>query len=842
MEPRTPPPELLESLLARALELRDRGRADWLEEAVRDCPEFAEPVRRAAQQTETLAQVLVRPPASDPAVGRTLASRFRLIERAGAGAMGVVYRAEDQELTRLVAVKVIRNGLTKPEEALRRFAREAEAMASVQHPSVLTLHDSGQTDEGEPFIVMEWVDGAALSDVVERARELQDGALQDGRRVEDARWLHADLGLELRGESSYVCTVVRWVVELAEGLHDVHEAGVLHRDVKPSNVLVRRDGRPALLDFGLALLDVDSTLTRGSASVGTPAFMPPEALARHRKYTRASDVYSLTATLYHLLTLRPPYRGTPTEVLAAIATRDPVPAARVRTGLPRDLLAILDKGMARHPSARYATAGALAADLRALLEHRPVVACPVPPLARVARRVARSKVARGAALVLALVALSSAALQVRAASLARRHARGFAALRQLPPSFTIVGRANRAYRYEEDRAQVARLLDEAVEDSADALRALLLRASFRLDHGGAVGAAEDMRALAGRAGGEYARWLAERYEALPADARSADDVGWEGEPAPRTPVDRYLRGYHLLRVGREAEGYALFADPELRAIDHAEELRLTTIPFGELAANAQEERAVEAYGDAIRLEERLGGRTATTAHLAGRMLDLIGQYDQALEVLVDGIELADRAYTIRINAGFAAFGQGHFEEARRHLDVAIDLRPNYRKPLQVLLWVLLAEGRFDQALERIERAPLEAAPDAPKWRLVQRASVETHRALALRASGEPQAAQASVERAVEHILAAQELGPIVYGADFTILEGLADGDEDAVFRGLAQLLLQDPHHQWVLLQLTQHMPEDLGPEATAAVQRVLQAQIPTLASRRSTPAAAKRED
>ena len=341
MGPSQSHPELLENALARALELRDAGNPDWLAEAVRDHPELEGPVREGADSSNLINQLFQDGASSSGLLGRTLGGRYRLTRRIGGGAMGVVYQAEDGELARTVAVKVLREGLLDPEVSLQRFVREAEAMASVRHGSVITVHDRGLTDEGAAYIVMEWVPGATLTEVAQHGLARRQQGTKD---LDGVDWLHDGLELETDGETSYLRLVVRWIADLAAGLQAVHEAGVLHRDIKPSNVLVRGSGQPVLLDFGLARLDRDSSLTFGDSVVGTPAYMPPESLGPGGKdgerHTPASDVYSLAATLYHLLTLRPPYEGTPTAVLAGIATREPVRAAKLWPGLPRELSAI----------------------------------------------------------------------------------------------------------------------------------------------------------------------------------------------------------------------------------------------------------------------------------------------------------------------------------------------------------------------------------------------------------------------------------------------------------------------------------------------------------------------
>ncbi|HTF87408.1 MAG TPA: serine/threonine-protein kinase [Planctomycetota bacterium] len=833
MDSSVTPSGLLESVLARALELRDEGCADWVELACKDCPELAQSVREAASGTDLLPKYFIDPSTVDSGLGRTIDGRFRLSKRIGAGAMGVVYMAEDLELLRTVAVKILRHGLKDPEESMHRFSREAAAMASVQHPSVITIHDRGRTDEGEHFIVMEWIDGAPLNDIVEEASRKSDNA-----RIEDTAWIQRSFGISSRGESSYLRTVVRWVADLATGLEVVHAAGVLHRDIKPSNVLVRKNGKAVLLDFGIALLDGDSTLTRGVTSVGTPSYMPPEALVRGQNRSPASDVYSLTATLYHLLALRPPYQGTPSEVLAAIATREPVPAVRHRPGLPRDLQAILEKGMHRKPRARYASAGALEADLRAFLDYRPVVARPVTALTRATRSLMRSKVARGAALALGVVLLSSAAFELNQVRQTKLRAKAFALERQFPPNFTTVGKTNRVYRYEADRAHVQALLDAAAETGVDSTRVYLLRASFRLDHGDPAGAARDMGVVAEEVDTPYASELAARYSALGPDARGADAVDLKDLPERESALDRYLDGYHCLRAGNEAAALERFSDPDVRKIAHAEEMRLAWTPFPVVDTDDAYRRAHEAYDDTLRLEAKLGGRTSTTAHTAGRMLDVMSRYDEALVTLQEGIALADRAHTIRINAGWAAYGLGLYDEARRHFEVAIDLRPNDPKPLKNLVGVLIEQGEFETALQRIASAPLDEGYQPPKWRLVQQSRVETHRALAEKQRGATATSKASVQLAVEHIRAARELGAIdkfVEAADLAILDGLVAGNDEAVFIGVARSLLADPHNWWQIQDLLKSMPVDLSADASKAVRRVLEALVQRLASRHVEP-------
>jgi tRNA A-37 threonylcarbamoyl transferase component Bud32/tetratricopeptide (TPR) repeat protein len=824
----------LESVVATALELRDAGREDWLEAACERAPELHDAVRDAVLGSSDIPHILGGGTTRDAQLGRTIGERFRLRQRLGAGAMGVVYAAEDLDLRRTVAVKLLRHGLLDANDNSQRFEREAKAMASVQHASVVTIFDRGLTPDREPFIVMERIDGASLGDVIDEALACggDKGPLPPG-------WLMLSLQIDTQGEASALRTFVRWTADLAAGLAVVHAAGVLHRDIKPSNVLIRRNGQPVLLDFGIALLDGDSTLTRGVTSVGTPAYMPPEALMAGRRRSAASDVYSLTATLHHLITLQPPYEGAPNQVLAAIATRDPVPACKLRLGIPRDLQAILDKGMQRRPEARYASAAALEKDLRAFLEHQPVTARPVSALERLARRALRSHVARGMVLTLVLIALAAVVQTTRGAWLDQRRARYAELARAFPPNFTVVDPPNRQYRHEADRAALAALLDEAVDVALDPLPVRLLRASFRLDHGDPAGATNDMLFIARHVDTDYARALAARYAALPATALGDALLELAGLPAPQTALDRYLAAYHCVRSFDDARAIALLDGDEVRGLPYAEELRLACLSFEGLDALTEHQSAFAAYTDVIRLEARLGGRTATTAHYSGWLLDTMSRYDEALPILLEGIELAPRAHTIRINAGLASFALGLYDEAQRHLEVAIDLRPNYFRPLQVLVWVLLAQGRFDDAAARVAAAPLGESLAMQRWRSVQFAIIETRRALDLRRRGALDASRASTARAVALRDAAADLGAgllIENSRSFALLEGLVANDDNAIFVALPRLMDEDPHNWWWLDEWLEHMPSSLDTAATDAVRAVFASYRRRLTSARANAA------
>ncbi|MBK7875934.1 MAG: protein kinase [Planctomycetes bacterium] len=810
--------EALRKRVATALELRDSGREDWLDVACADRPELRAEIGALVGRAAALPDLLVNGAANDPLVGRVLDQRFRLAERVGAGAMGVVYRAEDLELRRRVACKVVRHGLMPPKQAFERFAREARSMAAVQHPAVAALHDRGRTEDDQVYLVMEFVDGTSLSDLLESAHRRTSESAGDSNA-----WIEERFGLARRGESSWLRTVVRWVAELAGGLEAVHQAGVLHRDVKPSNVRVRRDGRPALLDFGIALLDEGSTVTRAATSLGTPCYLPPEALERDGRRTAASDVYSLTATLYHLLTLRPPYEGTPTQVLAALATRDPVPATEIRPGLPRDLQAILDKGMHRRPTERFPSAAAFEADLRAFLEFRPVSARPVSKVERLARRIARSRAAMGAALAVVVVGVvAGAAIGARAwreHELGRRRARFAELSRHIPPNLGLLDAANRVQRFDSDRADIERLLDQAHEVAPEPLPTLLLRSVFRWDHGDARGAAQDMAEVAGFVDTPYARALAAQYSA------SATGIELDGLPQPVLPVERYIHAFHLVRAGRAGDALPILAEPGVRSIPHAEEMSLLATSFDGLSIPDRRGLALERYAELVRLEARMGGRTAMTAHIAGRLLSAQGRHQEALSAAEEGLALAPRSYVLMINAGYCALALHRLPEARQHLTAALELRPNYPKLVQDLIWVEIADERFDEAQRIVREADPRLDPRPPAWIDLWSATVATYAALAAHDRDDVPTKARELARAREHFARIpdrthDEKGKVVNTA-FRIAEALGESDAAALFPALADWARAEPENWWRRGLVVNHMPKTLDAAGASAVQRLL---------------------
>lgn len=312
---------------------------------------------------------------------------FELYQRIGRGGFGVVYRARELALDRIVAVKVLPPKLTLQERDVERFKREARAIARLSHPNIVKVHSVGS--EGEVhYFSMELVDGRDLG----RELSLRDHDPESSR-------LPADDG-------EYLRTVARLVAEGADALQHAHEHGIVHRDVKPGNLLLDAAGHVQVVDFGLALDERMGRLTRTGEHAGTPHYMSPEQIESERhEVDHRTDVYSLGVVLYELLTLRKPFpSGKYLEVISDVIRKQPTAPRKLRPGLPRDLETICMKAMAKAVADRYPDAAALRDDLRRWLAGRPIVARPFSPLELGWRWSVRNRrgVAAAVALVLAL--------------------------------------------------------------------------------------------------------------------------------------------------------------------------------------------------------------------------------------------------------------------------------------------------------------------------------------------------------------------------------------------------------------------------------------------------------
>src|SRR5947208_478784 len=268
---------------------------------------------------------------------------YELLEEIGRGAQGVVFRARQKSLNRIVALKVIGLGQWASKAHLKRFRREAEAAASLEHPGIVPIHEVGERD-GSCYFSMKFIEGGQLDEIVRR-------------------------------EPMPIRQAAELIAKVARTVHYAHKHHILHRDIKPGNILLDQQGEPHLTDFGLArLVETESTVTRTMEVLGTPSYMAPEqAVGNNAGVTSATDIYGLGAVLYQLITGHPPFAaGTTYETVRLVLDTEPRRPRLLNRKIDRDLATICLKCLDKDPQRRYSSALALAEDLERWLKHEPI--------------------------------------------------------------------------------------------------------------------------------------------------------------------------------------------------------------------------------------------------------------------------------------------------------------------------------------------------------------------------------------------------------------------------------------------------------------------------------------
>ena len=352
-----------ESVMAEYLERIEAGESPDPAAYLRTYPQYADDLRTFLQNHHWLGEPSGVDPAdsmADSLVGQTVGT-YTIESEIARGGMGVVYRAHQAGLDRRVALKLISSGVLASREERQRFRIEAEAAAKLQHPSIVAIHEIGSW-QGHEFFSMALVEGPTLQQLID------------------------DCPCEVNRS-------IRLVIDIARAVAFAHREGILHRDLKPDNILMSDDDRPLLTDFGLAKWHKDGTLlTRTGQVLGTPHYMSPEQAAGRSEITTQSDVYSLGAILYALLVGKPPHAGvSAAEVLRSVLQDDPPPPRSIVKDLPATLENICLKAIQKEASQRYGSADDFADDLQCFVDGNPVTADQSGMMGQVARELRRDQ-------------------------------------------------------------------------------------------------------------------------------------------------------------------------------------------------------------------------------------------------------------------------------------------------------------------------------------------------------------------------------------------------------------------------------------------------------------------
>ncbi len=642
---------------------------------------------------------------------------YDIVGRLGRGGMGIVYRARQHGLDRLVALKMLRGGGHADPESLARFRIEVRAVARLRHPNVVQVFDVGESG-GLPFVSLELLEGGSL--------EARNGG---NPQPED-------------GSATLVAT-------LARAIASAHDLGIVHRDLKPANVLFSRDGVPKITDFGLAKrLDEDDGQTQSGQVMGSPSFMAPEqARGEARDVGPGADIYSLGAILYEMLTGRPPFKGgSPLETLNQVIRIDPVAPSKLRPGLSRDLETICLKCLGKERSQRYLTANALADDLDRFLEGLPIEARRVRAVERAWKWSKREPAAASLALIVVAAVAASTFFGLRAVETSRNQVNQLRS--EGSNALVLAASATNDRRWGDGRETLNRFLRDA--SGKPSLADLRRQAEGMLDRIQADEVAQKDLAEARSNLANFkrqarlaqlgdARWLqtsgrldgdprpvrqaAERALALagrwerdstgrPSAWRAADPSPWPSE-AERSEVD--LACLELILIFAEATGDAAPGeDPRARLrlalefLDRSFGRRPATKAglllharlsdhLGDPSAAAEDRRRAEA----------LVANDALDRMASGRERQLQGDWTRAIVEYEASLRLDAGQFRAQLALAVCELRAGRPEEARAGLSDCLK-----REPGSIDLLLLRGVAAGEAAGGRLDRARASRDPDA----------------------------------------------------------------------------------------------------------------------------------
>lgn len=440
---------LLGDVLEELQSLLLRGELVSLEESLARWPEHAAAIESLWPAMQAMIQLGFAEDRVDPATSAGgpfppeesasgswgVVGDFHIVKEIGRGGMGVVYEAYQLSLKRRVALKVLPFAAVLDPHRLQRFKNEAQAAATLQHPHIVPVYAVG-CERGMHYYAMQFIEGQTLQQVIgslaEIERKRRPGGIQDApigpadslaatldRTENAASAVNGRGGVQVNSSTAPIAALstcetgadrcrlaARLGAQIADALDRAHSMGVTHRDIKPSNLILDTSGDPWVTDFGLAMIETDASLTQSGALMGTLRYMSPEqADGSHGVLDHRTDIYSLGATLYELISLRPAFNGvTHPELLKQVIQEEPPPLRQIATYVDQDLETIVHRAMSKEPSARFPTAGEMAAELRRFLAGDVILSRRPTPLQRAARWTRRHTAAVWTALVLMLLA------------------------------------------------------------------------------------------------------------------------------------------------------------------------------------------------------------------------------------------------------------------------------------------------------------------------------------------------------------------------------------------------------------------------------------------------------
>jgi TolB-like protein/Tfp pilus assembly protein PilF/predicted Ser/Thr protein kinase len=605
----------------------------------------------------------------------TMVSHYRIVEKIGAGGMGEVYLAEDTSLKRQVALKFLPLQLVADPDAKTRFTREAQAAASLSHPNIAHVYEVSQF-HGRPFFAMELVEGQSLRDIVKRG----------------------DIPLD---------KIIDYATQICEGLQEAHAVGIVHRDVKPANIILSKRGRPKIVDFGLAAIRGTEKLTQTGSTLGTIGYMSPEQV-QGREVDHRSDLFAFGVVLYELIAGKRPFEGeNDAATMNAINTQSPQPLARYRADVPDDLQRIVTKLLEKDPQLRYQRAEGVIPDLKRLIVASTSYIAPAAPKPRA------NKVLVGAAIVLLAVVAAGVVYKLLAPG-QREMSEGKKMLAVLP--FENLGSSEDEYFAdgitEEILTNLARLSGLGVISRTSAMQYkntdkglreigkelgvdYVLEGTIRRDKTGEISRVRIHPQLI-RVSDDVHVW-ADRYDAVLSDvfevqssiaekvaqALNVTLLETEREALAEQPTenteayDYYLRGKQYYSIGAGRDDHRSAEAMHLKAIELEPEFALAYAELGIVYTDM--------YWD---FYDRTEQRLAT-----------------AKEAIDRALELAPDDPVTHLALGWYHY-HGHldYERALNEFAVVLEKEPSNSLAIASIAWVKRRQGQWDEAIEGLRKA------------------------------------------------------------------------------------------------------------------------------------------
>ena len=382
----------IEQAVQKFIDAQLRGENPDINEFVKQYPGIEEIIRQRIQNLREIDGLFAslmqadesdfgEPPEEHNLIGQKLGD-FEIVKLIGRGGMGAVFLAHQISLDREVALKVVSDISSARGKSIERFKREAKVLAKISHPNIVPIYEVGEQGPYSYF-AMECIKGTSLDKILAGIRKAKPGDKASdvmrkcleaqAEEYSEKQQTNGAAGAEI--DTEYIINISKMIISLASALDYAHKKGILHRDVKPSNILIDSNGTPKLVDFGLARVETQQTITISGEFFGTPNYVSPEQINKPENVDCRSDVYSLAATYYECLTLHPPFEGnTINETLTRVISQEAIPPKKYCPRLSTDFNTVLLHALEKSPQDRYQNASDFAADIENVLEFKPITA------------------------------------------------------------------------------------------------------------------------------------------------------------------------------------------------------------------------------------------------------------------------------------------------------------------------------------------------------------------------------------------------------------------------------------------------------------------------------------